>query len=431
MRSLARRSSSPLCSCCARRRAGRRGRADHAAGRGPEGHALHRPVGRPGHRDRVVRRRGRRRRRRRRRRRGAARSSSASRGAAIDRTGVGPGFSRLADHLPRREGRDAYRRDLRGHRRVRRHGRRSRRRSSRSLGAAGRPARAAGSRRRAARASWPAPLSIGGRVAAGRALLRRAAAREGQAADATAGRPRAAAFPLQDAAARRGDGRRPGQRRRHRGRGRHRRLRRRRPRLGLRPSARRRRPALAVPPGRLRLHRRQQPGRRRGREDVQARRARPRRRASSAATASPRSPGASACCPKRFPMQVIATRRGHRPPARRPRADRRREPPRPADRHLARSRSSAPRRRTDAATTVLGEIPARQTGEMCATIRLVGEREPAAVLQPLRDARRRARRGARARRRRRRWSRDFVEAVGLHRRVQVRDARAWRRRGRT
>ncbi len=155
------------------------------------------------------------------------------------------------------------------------------------------------------------------------------------------------------AAARVGDVRRTVQRRRPGGRDRHGRLRRRRHGVGLRPPARRRRPARAVPVGRLRLRRREQPARHPGRGDVQAGRADGRRR-----HAAPGRDQRRRRTPRRAAAPLPGDVRHARPRHREDRRPARRRSPtsarsgcRPAPRHCRPSRRRRrPRRSTTPST---------------------------------------------------------------------------------
>ena len=123
-----------------------------------------------------------------------------------------------------------------------------------------------------------APLTVSG---LDRGLAAALTAAGAKAAPPGPRRPRDAAHPVprEPAASRLGDERRLLLRRPRRRRGRHRRVRRRRPRVGLRPPVRELRPARAAAPGRLRLHGHLEPQRRRRhRLDLQARRRRARPR---------------------------------------------------------------------------------------------------------------------------------------------------------
>ena len=185
--------------------------------------------------------------------------------------------------------------------------------------------------------------------------------------------------------------------RRHRGRrDRHGRLLRRAERVALRALARRRGPALAVPRRRLHPHGHQQPGRRARPVDVQARLARQRRRhgherrdqrgrraprraaAELPAAASPRATSTPAAL--RSVTTLIADEGDVG------------EPAGPSMLGLVGAASVA-----EAASSVLGGAPARQSGDMCVTITLRELKKPGTLLPAATRSTARARTRSRAR----------------------------------
>ena len=200
-----------------------------------------------------------------------------------------------------------------------------------------------------------APLTVSGLDRGLAAALTRAGSTK--PAPPGARRPRDAAHPVprEPAAPRLRDERRLLLRRPRGRRGRHRRLRRRRPRVGLRPPVRELRPARAAAPGRLRLHGHLEPQRRRRhRLDLQARRrrARPRDDLQRRHRGGRRPLGRD---PAHHPRARLQPRRGHRRALHARLAGRRRDRRRHADRRLRaqlrrrRSRSPRARRRSCAA----------------------------------------------------------------------------------
>ena len=158
-----------------RARRARRRRSDDAARRRADGHVVHRAVGRPRHGHRDVRRARRRRAQRRARRASRADPRSRVSGAAVDATGVGPGFSGSPVICPGADGvRADHRRDL-GDRSASTAGarcsRRRSRRSSASRSTRRRQRALDGARRGAAlapRSPLATPISIGGLAPAAR-----------------------------------------------------------------------------------------------------------------------------------------------------------------------------------------------------------------------------------------------------------------------